>query len=60
MCDEAKGCGCRIAATRAYRELKEREIHEIPAFNTAARIFRLHHPEVAEREARFTVAKWLD
>ena len=60
MCDEAKVCGCRVAVTRVYRELKERSIPEISAFDTAATIFRLHHPDVSERESRFTVAEWLD
>ena len=60
MFDEANVCGCRVAVTRVYRELRARDIPEISAFDTAATIFRLHHPDVAEREARFTVAKWLD
>ena len=59
MCKKTEICGCRVAVTRVYRELKERSIPEISAFNTAAKIFRLHHPEVAERESHFTVAKWL-
>ncbi len=60
MYDQAKVCGCRVAVTRAYRELKKRDIPEISAFDTAATIFRLHHPDVPKREASFTVAKWLD
>ena len=60
MYDQAKVCGCRVAVTRVYRELKERDIPEISAFDTAATIFHLHHPDVCEREARFTVAEWLD
>lgn len=60
MCDETKNCGCRVAVTRDYRELRERDIPEISAFDTAATVFRLHHPEALEREARFTVANWLD
>ena len=60
MCNEAKACGCRVAVTRVYRELKERGMPEISALHTAATIFRLHHPEGPERKARFTVAEWLD
>ena len=60
MGDEAKGCVCRVAVTRVYRDLRERNIPEILAFDTAATIFRLHHPDVSERESRFTVAEWLD
>ena len=60
MCEEVKGCGCRIAVTRVYRELKERRIPEVSAFDTAAMIFRLHHPEIPEQESRFTISEWLD
>lgn len=60
MCDQATACGCRIAVTRVYRELRERDIPDISAFDTAATIFRLHHPDVPEGEARFTIAEWLD
>lgn len=60
MCDGVKTCACRIAVTRVYRELRERNIPEISAFDTAATIFRLHHPEVPELKARFTIAEWLD
>ncbi len=60
MCNDRKNCACRIAVTRVYRELKERDISEVSAFDTAARIFRLHHPEIPERESRFTIADWVD
>ena len=60
MCNEAKDCGCRVAVTRTYRELRERNIPEIPAFDTAVTIFRLHHPEVPDHESRFTIAEWLE
>lgn len=60
MCDESKDCSCHVAVTRAYRELRERDIPELSAFDTAATIFRLHHPEISERTARFTIAEWLD
>ena len=59
MCDEAKNCGCRTVVTRVYRELRERRIAASWAFETAARIFRLHHPEVPETEARRAIAEWL-
>lgn len=60
MCDTLSGCGCRVVVTRAYRELKEREIPDIWAFDTATRIFLMHHPEIPETEARFTIADWVE
>jgi len=60
MCDEATDCACRRTVTRIYRELRDRNLPDLWAFDTAATIFRLHHPEVGEREARFTVADWLE
>lgn len=59
MCDEANGCGCRAVVTRVYRELRQRNIPDVAAFDTAARIFRLHHPEAAPRAARHVIAEWL-
>ena len=60
MCDNLENCGCRIVVTRAYRELRERDLPDIWAFETATRIFRLHHPEVPVIEAGFTISEWLD
>jgi len=60
MCEKSKNCACRIVVTRAYRELRDRKLPDIQAFDTAARIYRLHHPEVLESDARFTIAEWLD
>ena len=46
--------------TRVYRELRDRNIPAPSAFDTAARIFRLHHPETLERDARHNNADWLE
>ena len=46
--------------TRVYHELRDRNIPDPSAFDTAARIFRLHHPETLERDARHTIADWLE
>ena len=60
MSDGVADCNCRTVATRVYRELRERNIPDPSAFDTATRIFRLHHPETMERDARQTIADWLD
>jgi hypothetical protein len=60
MCDDTTNCNCRTVVTRVYRELRDRNIPDPSAFDTAARIFRLHHPETRERDARHTIANWLD
>ena len=60
MSDAAKQCMCKSAVMRAYRELRERDILDVDAFESAARIFRYHHPEATPRQSRFTVAEWLD
>lgn len=60
MNDENKRCGCRAVVTRTYRELRERNIPDVAAFDTATTIFRMHHPEVPLSEARYAIAEWLD
>ena len=51
---------CRMAATRAYHELRDHGIDDRHAFGAAVRVFQHHHPEAGERDARFVVADWLD
>lgn len=58
MCDRIQGCGCRVVVVRTYRELRARNIPSRWAFDTAARIFRLHHPDIPDHEARRTVSRW--
>ncbi len=50
---------CRAATTRAYRELRRKGIVDMEAFDVAVRVFRHHHPETEQREARHAVADWL-
>lgn len=50
---------CRVATTRAYRELRRKGIMDVEAFDVAVRVFRHHRPGTEPREARFTVADWL-
>lgn len=51
---------CRKIVQRAFDELRRRGVAEIPAFDSATTLFRLHHPEVPLREARFKIAEWLE
>ena len=60
MCEISMACGCRVVVTRVYRELRARHVPDAAAFDTAATILRLHHPEVAVPDARFTLAEWLE
>jgi hypothetical protein len=60
MYDGAKTCNCRTVVTRVYRELRDRNIPVPSAFDTATRIFRLHHPETLENDARHTISGWLE
>jgi len=60
MCDGVTDCNYRTVVTRVYRELRDRNIPDPSAFDTATQIFRLHHPDSLERDARHTIADWLD
>ena len=51
---------CKKIVQRAFNELRQRGVAEIPAFDSATRLYRLHHPEVPLREARFRIAEWLE
>lgn len=50
----------RLAVQRAFRELRQCGIAETCAYDAAATVFRLHHPDCSAREARFQIAEWLD
>ena len=51
---------CRKAVQRAFRELRKNGVAEVPAFDSAAAVYRLHHPDISERDARFKIANWLE
>ena len=51
---------CKKIVQRAFSELRRRGVAEAPAFDSATTLYRLHHPEVPLREARFTIAEWLE
>ena len=50
---------CEEVVKRVFRELQESGVAEESAFESATTVYRLHHPEVPEREARFRIAEWL-
>jgi len=59
-CKAASVADSRAAVTRAFRELRQCGIAEASAFGCAATLYRIHHPKVSDREARFAVADWLE
>jgi hypothetical protein len=50
---------CKAAATRAYRELRQRGVPDRPAFEAAVMVYRCHHPETASSEAKWIVCDWI-
>ena len=57
---ESSKLQCRIVVERAFRELRERGVAEALAYDSVTTVYRLYHPEVSEREARFKIAEWLE
>jgi hypothetical protein len=60
MCAEIVNCECQTAVMRAYQELTNKNVPDLSAFKSAAALYRIHHPEASEGEARFAIAEWLD
>ena len=50
---------CKEIVKRVFRELQESGVAEEAAFESATNVYRLHHPEIPKREARFRIAEWL-
>lgn len=50
---------CRVAAQRAYRELRDHGIRDEHAFGAAVRLFQHHFPATPSRDAKYIVAGWL-
>ena len=48
------------AVTRVYRQLRDKGIPDVSAYETAAKVFQLRHPKMSERDSRFTIAEWLE
>lgn len=57
---EDNGCDCRTAVLRTYGELRKRKISETAALESAAAVFRFHHPEIPAMDAFKTVDEWID
>lgn len=60
MCVVLDGCECYAAVTRVYRELRERDVSDAAAFDTATRVYLFYHPEEAGKEAPHRVAQWIE
>jgi hypothetical protein len=52
-------CMCRTAVTRAFGELRRRNMSERAALESAAAVYRFHHPDVPEAQALQTVRGWV-
>jgi hypothetical protein len=50
---------CQVAVTRTFEELRQRNMPYLLAIESAVTVFRYHHPEIPEAEAKKTVDKWL-
>lgn len=59
MCEMSVDCDCRMAVTRTFRELRDRNVPDESALESAARVYRFHHPKVSEEDARSVVSRWL-
>jgi hypothetical protein len=51
---------CERAVVTAYRELRQRGIEDLTAFQACTSLYRIHHPEASINEARRLVAEWID
>jgi hypothetical protein len=45
---------------RAYSELRERGVAEIPAFAASVTVYAHHHPDSNSETATGIVARWID
>lgn len=59
MCEMSVNCDCREAVTRTFRELKSRNVADEKALESAATVYKFHHPSSSEKEARSVVNNWL-
>ena len=50
---------CEQVVKRVFRELQASGVAEESAFESATTVYRLHHPGIPEREARFRISEWL-
>ena len=52
-------CDCRKAVSRTYRELRDCNVPEESALESAAIVYKYHHPSVSDVGARAVVSGWL-
>ncbi len=51
---------CERAVITAYRDLRHLGTDDLAAFRACTTLYRIHHPEASETEARRLVAEWID
>ncbi len=51
---------CERAVVTAYRDLRQLGTDDMGAFQACTTLYRIHHPEASEAEARRLVAEWID
>ncbi|MBM3613741.1 MAG: hypothetical protein FJX19_12390 [Alphaproteobacteria bacterium] len=51
---------CERAVVTAYRELRQHGTADLQAFQACTALYRIHHPEASQDEARRLVAEWID
>ena len=51
---------CERAVVTAYRDLRQLGTDDMAAFQACTTLYRIHHPEASEGEARRLVAEWID
>jgi hypothetical protein len=52
------GCDCRTAVVRTFDELRRRNMNKTAALESAAAVFRFHHPGIPAKDALRTVNEW--
>ncbi len=51
---------CERAVITAYGDLRALGTNDMAAFQACTTLYRIHHPEASETEARRLVAEWID
>ena len=64
LCDEELGCGptdtCYRAVVNTYTKMKMLGQKDHICFDSAAAVYRYHHPEVPGDRVPYVIADWLD
>jgi hypothetical protein len=59
MMTPKNGCDCRTAVSRTFAELRSRQMSKTAALESAAEVFRFHHPGLPAKDALKTVDEWI-